>query len=620
MTRGGAGACPSRVEEDPMRSKNLAKLLAGAALATLMLAAPSLSVVSKDPQARRGLPALDPLVVNREICRARAADGELNRRGLFIAAARAYAATSASATAEAPPLFEGVASGALEPTANQAALPYFRQGIGLMDGFNHSEAVRAFRTAQALDPDCALCFWGEAYALGPNINDAMDPANNARALETARLAREKAEGASEVERALIDTLQTRYSDDPSADRAALDKAYSAAMQEVADRFPEHDQVQALAAEAIMDAQPWDYWESGGRTPKGDAGVAMQRLETVLERNPDQVLAIHLYIHMTEASDDPWRAVEGAERLAGLAPGAGHLVHMPAHTWFRIGRFAESLEANIDAVAVDEAYLDRAGDAASDIYRYGYYPHNVHFVLTSAQMAGDGQTVLESADRLDAALPMDMAEIEGWIQLIKAAPWFAKVQFGEQAVLEDILAAAEPDGAPAYIEAAWRYARGEAAARLGRPGEARAEAAKLAELDAATDWDKAIPWMPGAMLVDIMQETVLARAAMAENDLDTAIDHWGRAAALQADLPYLEPPFWYYPARQSFAATLLRDGQAERAEQEFFATLVESPDNGWAYWGLAKAREAQGDATGAEAAMTMWRDAWVGEEEPSLERL
>ena len=392
------------------------------------------------------------------------------------------------------------------------------------------------------------------------------------------------------------------------------------MRTVADRFADNDQVQALAAEAIMDAQPWDYWEPGGRTPKGAAGEGLQRLETVLARNPDNVLASHLYIHMTEASDDPWRAAPHAESLAGLAPGAGHLVHMPAHTYYRVGRFADSLAANVDAVAVDEAYLTEAGDAASPIYRFGYYPHNVHFVLTSAQMAGDGEKVLEAADKLDAALPMEMATIEGWVQLIKASPWFAKVQFGGPEVLEGILAAPAPEAAPAYIEAAWRYARGEAAARLGRPEAARAEGAELAALDAATDWGAAIPGMPGAPLVDVMQETILARAAMAEDDLATAIDHWSRAMAIQAELPYLEPPFWYYSARQSFAAALLKDGQAERAEQEFIATLVESPDNGWAYWGLAKAREAQGDQAGAEAAMTMWRDAWVGSAPPTLDRL
>jgi hypothetical protein len=178
---------------------------------------------------------------------------------------------------------------------------------------------------------------------------------------------------------------------------------------------------------------------------------------------------------------------------------------------------------------------------SPIYRFGYYPHNVHFVLTSAQMAGEADTVIAAADQLDAALPMDMATVEGWVQLIKAAPWFARVQFGDAAAFEGILAASAPAEAPAYIEAAWRYARGEAAARLGRPEEARAEAEALAALDAATDWDAAIPGMPGEPRVAIMRQSVLARAAMAEGDLNVAIDHWGRAMAIQAELPYLEPP-------------------------------------------------------------------------------
>ena len=227
---------------------------------------PTISVAPPEAPLRGDL--LDPLVVNRELCRTRGAEARLDRRGLFIAAARAYAQTVSAADAGPPPLLQGVASDALQATVNDAARPYFQQAIGLIDGFNHFEAIRALRAAQALDPDCALCFWAEAYALGPNINDAMDPANNARALEALRMAKEKSAGVSEVEQALIGALETRYSEDPSADRAALDAAYSRAMQEVADRFPEDDQVQALAAEAIMDAQPWDYWEPGGRTPKG----------------------------------------------------------------------------------------------------------------------------------------------------------------------------------------------------------------------------------------------------------------------------------------------------------------------------------------------------------------
>lgn len=595
------------------------KLLAGAAFIFMFASLPTVTLVSPGNGDRMEPTVLDPLAINRALCRDRDPDRAMTRQGLFLAAARAYAATG-EGTATAPPLIDGVASSALEVTANDEARPYFEQGMGLVDGFNHFEAIRAFQAAQALDPDCAMCFWGEAYALGPNINDTMDPANNARAVEAVRMAAEKADGASEVERALIEALETRYSEDPEANRAELDAAYSKAIQEVADRFPENDQVQALTAEAIMDAQPWDYWEADGKVPKGDAAQALERIETVLERNPDHVLAIHLHIHLTEASDDPWRAVAGAERLASLAPGAGHLVHMPAHTWFRIGRFRDLLEANVEAVKVDQAWLEEAGDAASVIYRYGYYPHNLHFLLTSAQMAGDGPTALQAADDLDAALPMEMAANEGWVQLIKAAPWFARVQFGDRETLEEILAAEAPQEALPYVEAARLYARGEAAARLGRADEARSEAEALAALDEATDWASAIPGMPGEAVVDIMQETVLGRAAMASGDTDAAVEHFGRAAVMQAELPYLEPPFWYYPARQSYAAALLADGQAERAEQEFFATLVESPDNGWAYWGLAKAREAQGDSAGAEGARAMWKQAWIGDAEPTLEGL
>jgi tetratricopeptide (TPR) repeat protein len=591
-------------------------LLSGAALAALMIAAPAPGLIDRpDPTVRRDSPTLDPLAVAGAICGAK--DGPA-RLGLFIGAARAWAADRA-AEGE-PALIPGTASDAIDPTASAAARPWFAQGLGLTHGFNHDEAIRAFRKAQAIDPDCAICFWGEAYALGPNINKPMDTADTARASEAARLAREKAGGASDVERALIAALQTRYSDDPAAERADLDRAYAEAMKAVADRFPAHDEAQALYAEAVMDAQPWDYWESDGRTPKGAVGDALARLETVLARNPDQPLAIHLYIHLTEASDNPWAAAPFAERLARLTPGAGHMVHMPSHVWYRIGRFKDSLAVNVAAVKTDEAYLDAAGDAAGTIYRYGYYPHNVHFALTSAQMVGDGPTALAMADRLDAALPMEFADLEGWIQLIKAGPWFARVQFGDDAELESVLSAPKPPDAPAYVEAAWRYARGEAAARLGHAAEAREEAAALAALDAATDWDAAMAYMPAPQLLAIMQDTVRARAAMAEGDLNTAIDHLAAATATQAALPYLEPPFWWYPARQTYAAVLLMDGQAERAEHEFFATLVESPDDGWAYWGLAEARAAQGDAEGAGAARVLWRNAWAGTEPPRLDRL
>ena len=596
-------------------------LLAGAAVCAFGLAVPSVTFVEFQPSDEGAAPAagqFDPLAYLSGICRTRAG-GQPQLLARFLSAAAAYAATP-DAAAVPPPLILGAASGVMDATVNDAARPYFAQGMGLTDGFNHAEAVRAFRAAQALDPDCAMCLWGEAYALGPNINKVMDPADNPRAVAAAHLALEKAAGATEVERALIEALQARYSEAPDADRAALDVAYSEAMQAVADRFPEHDQAQALAAEAIMDTQPWDYWEPGGRVAKGNAAAALARTEAVLARNPDHVLAIHLHIHLTEASNDPWRSLPHAARLGGLTPGAGHLVHMPGHTWYRVGMFKEALDANVVAVAVDEAYLASAGDAASAAYRYGYYPHNLHFVMTSAQMAGATETALAMAQRLDAALPMEMADMEGWIQYLKYAPWTAQLQFGTTGTLEALLAVPEPETDLPLIKAAWHYMRGEAAARLGHVEEAQAEAAALAEIDAATDWATAVPWTPAPDVLQIMQHLVLGRTAIAEGDLPVAIDHLVQASDIQSVIQYTEPPFWWYPVRQTLAAALLMDGQAERAEQQFFATLVENPDNAWAYWGLAEARAARGDAAGAAAARVLHERAWLGTAPPTLAQL
>jgi hypothetical protein len=589
-------------------------LLAGAAVGAFCLAVPSISQV----EASKASAPFDPLAYLSTICKT--PSGEPRLLGRFLQAAAAYAATTPSDGSGPPPLILGVASGVMEATVNEAARPYFQQGMGLVDGFNHMEGVRAFRAAQTLDPGCAMCFWGESYALGPNINKVMDPADNPRAVEAAKLALEKAASASEVERALIEALQARYSDAPDADRAALDAAYADAMQAVADRFPEHDQVQALAAEAIMDAQPWDYWEPGGRVPKGRADLALARTEAVLARNPDHVLSIHLHIHLTEASNDPWRSLPYAARLGSLTPGAGHLVHMPGHTWFRVGMFEESLDANVVAVAVNEAYLAAAGDAASDMYRYGYYPHNLHFVMTSAQRAGAGDVALAMAERLDAALPMEMADMEGWIQYVKYAPWTAQLQFGGPEALAALLAEPAPETDLPLIQAAWHYVRGEAAARHGDVETARAEAQALSELAAATDWAAAVPWTPAADVVAIMQHLVRARAAMAAGDAHAAIDDLVQASDIQSTIQYTEPPFWWYPVRQTLGAALLMDGQAERAEQQFFATLVENPDDAWAYWGLAEARAARGDAVGAEAARALFERAWLGDEPPSLDRL
>ncbi|MBX3509680.1 MAG: hypothetical protein KF700_00660 [Hyphomonadaceae bacterium] len=536
--------------------------------------------------------------------------GMLQRASLarMLAGAEAYAQGLPAAADAPPPLIPGLGDAHLPITsANSLVQQYFDQGVRYMNAFNHAEAVRAFRYAQTLDPRCAICAWGEAFALGPNINAPMEEGDHAPAFAAARRAYDLRAGVSPAELALIEALQTRYARVPPANRAPLDAAFADAMAAAADAAPEQDFIQVIAAEAAMDTQPWDYWEAGGREPKGRIGGALARVEAVLARSPNNSGAIHLYIHLVEASADPWRAEEAAQRLARAAPRAGHLVHMPAHIYYRVGRFRDSMRANIDAIAADEAFF-RAAEA-SPLYRYGYYSHNVHFVLTSAAMAGDGRTALAYADRLDDVVPMDMAQAVALAQPVKAAPWFARAQFADP---ESVLAAPAPPEGVSYVSGAWRFARGVALARLGRADAARAEAAELRRLIETGDFtDINAAGVPAETVLETYRLLLLARVDMNEGAYPAAIAGLRRAVEMQQQMPYMEPPYLYYPLRRTLGAAYLLNGQPALAEMEFLQTLIESPNDAYAYWGLAEARRARGDRAGASAARQMFNSAFLG---------
>ena len=321
-----------------------------------------------------------------------------------------------------PPLWNDLGTLAYPISTKSAeAQNYFDQGLKFAANFNHAEARRAFRKAQRLDPNCAMCFLGEALVLGPNINVPMDPEANAPAIAALQKARDLAAGASEKEREFIEAVALRYSADPAAERPQLDAAFADAMIDLSDKYPDDLDLAVLAAESEMDTQPWDYWQPGGKEPKGRTADVVKRLESVLAKNPDHPWAMHLYIHLVEASDRPERAEPYADRLAALMPGAGHIVHMPAHIYYRVGRYADSLEANKAASKVDEDYITQTG--AVGVYPIGYYSHNVHFVLISAQLLGDSKTVLEQADKLDKWLSNDVATAVPIAQPVKAAPVF-----------------------------------------------------------------------------------------------------------------------------------------------------------------------------------------------------
>ena len=528
--------------------------------------------------------------------------------GALLAGASAYAQTQPPAANAPPPLMRGLGDAHMQiTTANPQAQAYFDQGVRMLHGFNHGEAARAFRYAQQLDPNCAMCFWGEAFALGPNINAPMDPAANDAAYRAAHTAVEKAASVSPPERALIEAMAVRYTRRWPSDRAPFDQGFAGAMSGVADQFPDNDLIQILSAEADMDTQPWDYWDATGKNPKGRAGEAIQRIETVLARSPRNAGAIHLYIHLAEASTNPWRAEEAAQRLAALAPEAGHLVHMPAHIYYRVGRFREAMRQNVIAAGVDERYISAAH--ASPMYQYGYYTHNLHFVVTSAMQAGDGRTALDYANRLDRALPTEMAAQFAISQPVKAAPWFARAQFAPPA---SVVGAASPGDNLPYAVGAWRYARAIALAKLGRTQEARREAEALGTLAQSGDFHVLnASGVPAQDILQVLRHVALGKILIAEHHYDEAISELSTAVEAQSHIPYTEPPYIYYPVRRTLGAAYLLAHRPALAEQQFLQTLLESPNDAYAYWGLAEAKRMQGDARGASAMRALFSANFLG---------
>jgi len=602
------------------------RLLLTAAAGAIALGGVTVSFDARETalaEASSGAPFLHPLLMARSSC-GDGGDALAARRAFFIRAASAYARTTEGMNARDDALGDapgGSSLGAIGydiATAVPEAQAMFNQGLAFAYGFNHQAAVEAFRRAQAADPACAMCYWGEAFALGPNINAPMFPDAAAPAFAALEKAQALSPGAGEKERGLIDALAARYAAEPPADRAGLDNAFADAMDALARQYPEDDFIAALAAEANMDTQPWNYWDDNGRVPRGRTARTVSLLEGVLARTPDHPAAIHLYIHITEASQNPYRAADHADRLAALAPGLGHLVHMPSHTYYRIGRFKQSLDHNIKAIAADEAFLESS--EASILYEYGYYTHNIHFAMTSALMAGDAETALAMAHKLDRKLPIDMAAAAPWVQPIKAAPYYAMATF---AAPEAVLDLEDPGDALPFLRGAWRYARGEAFARLGDAQAAMREAEAISELAAEADMnDLTGGGVPALDILNIARLTVIARAAAARRDYAGAVEAMEEAVALQSAIAYTEPPYWYYPAKQTLAAMVLQTGDAERAEQLFIEALAESPNNAWVLHGLSETYKAQNDRSGAKYARALFRDAWLGgkRDAPSLARL
>ena len=547
---------------------------------------------------------------------------------LLLVACQTTAPTERTPTerAASAPLLDGLGTHSMPITTDDPLTQrYFDQGLVLAYGFNHAEAARSFRAAQQLDPNCAICYWGEALVLGPNINAPMDPADNDAAwaaLQTARrLSSSKGRtfgetgprgpvrmeaddrtqpDVSKKEQALIRALSRRYAETVPEDRSALDRAYADAMRTVARQYPTDPDVQALFAEALMDTTPWDYWEADD-SPKPVTEEFTAAIEAALGQNINHPGANHLYIHAVE-SVHPEKGLAAAERLDGLVPGAGHLVHMPGHIYIRIGRYHDAVRVNRDAAAADERYI--AQTQAQGFYPLLYYPHNFNFLWFAAMMGGEGAVAIETAEKIQGTLSEDMISVKR----LRPTLLFAFVRFERW---NDILGLPAPPNEQLYATAMWHYGRG--LAKLHTMGTNAATddlntLTAIAESAAARELEQ--PFFYGLSQIQIAQRLLQGEIAGAEGRHDTAIDHLRAAVEIQDALPYMEPPYWFYPVRQTLGAALLTAGRYAEAEAIYREDLDYFAENGWSLHGLAQSLRAQGRTEEANNVQWRFERAWT----------
>ncbi len=541
-----------------------------------------------------------------------ACDGPVSKQDGQSEQTKADVETEAQLIARAgAPLFAGMGTHRHNITTSApGAQRYFDQGLILAFAFNHAESIRSFKAAQKLDPNCAMCYWGEALATGPNINVT----SNGKAImadkdrEIAYIALQKAlllaDQASEQEQDYIKALSARYNGDASTPRAPLDEAYAATMGQLAEKYPDDMDAAALYAEALMNTMPWNYWADDGN-PKPDTVKVISSLERVLEKSPNHPLAIHLYIHAVEASSAPDRAEASADRLAALVPGAGHLVHMPAHIYWRLGRYHDASSANIEAARIDEEYIAQCN--AQGFYPALYYPHNIHFLWAASTMEGRSELSIESALRVAKNIKLEQVEQFPTIEFFRTIPLLSYVRFGKWQEIMDHPEEPEKYNFSAGIR---HYAKGVAYAAIGDLDAARAEQAQippLAETASINFLDRRD--FPASTLLNIADNLLLGELAYRQDNHGKAIQYFEKAVAQQDSLPYTEPPFWYYPTRQSLGQALVEAGRNADAEAVYRRDLEEYPRNGWSMRGLVNALEAQGKTEEATELSETFNQIW-----------
>jgi tetratricopeptide (TPR) repeat protein len=484
-------------------------------------------------------------------------------------------------------LFEGLGTYSMPLMATPEAKAYFDQGLRLTYGFNHDEAARSFAHAAELDPTCAMCFWGVALTLGPNYNVPMLPDRAATAWDALQRAKLLAPSAAPVDQALIAALAARYKGPEPlspAEMQPFNVAYANAMRGVARQFPNDQDVQTLFAESTMDVHPWKLWTLDGKPTEGTEET-VRTLESVLLASSTHPGANHYYIHAVEASSHPEKALPSAERLPSLMPGAGHIVHMPAHIFQRVGRYADASAANAKAAEVDKAYLAKTTPP-------GYYPmylgHNYGFLSFSASMEGRQATSLSAARDAMKALPPAMIDMMPGMDFFIAEPLLAMVRFGRW---DDLLAEPQPDPKYPVLSAFWHHGHGMALAAKGRIPEAKAEVEAIAKITAAAPPDLQAGQSVAKDVFALAGKILEARIATLQKSKN-ALALWAQAVEMGDHLAYSEPDDWFYPVRHYHGAALLNAGKAAEAQAVYLEDLRRHPHNGWALFGVWKSLAAQ----------------------------
>jgi tetratricopeptide (TPR) repeat protein len=491
-------------------------------------------------------------------------------------------------------------------TDSDSAQAYFDQGLRLSYAFNHPAAVESYRKATVFDPECAMCYWGIAWASGPNINAALTAEGGEVAYRAAQRALELAGGVTGRERAYIEAMAVRYEPDPLRERARQDSAYALAAAAVANAYPDDPDAQVLAAEALMDLSPWDYWNPDG-SPRPDTEELLGRLRLVTERLPEHAGACHFYIHAVEKTR-PELAIPCAERLAGLMPGAGHIVHMPSHIYIRVGRYADAIEANEGAVHAHGMHAVSPSDAGADEFDQGYGSHNYHFLAFAAQMAGNRGLALETARELEARVDRGMMRDIGALQHYFVTPMRVMVRFG---MWEEILAEPSPPEDLAYPTGTWRFARGMALTRTDRPDEAEGELTALRSILESGALDGVDIWglNSAEALLSVGERVLTGELLAAQGNTEAAVAALADGVELEEALTYDEPPPWFLPVRHVLGAVLVETGQPGEAEVVYEESLRRFAENGYALRGLQVAFAAQGDDARAEEVGGRLAKAW-----------